>query len=310
MGNFLNIVWQGILVYFRVLGTVLFFPFKLIWNILTFPFRLGEKFKNFLNEVPDERPITEVFTDLATDQNTRAGLWEQVEDLRNHLIRSVVVLVLIVAGIFLVAQDIMAFIAKPVGGLANLQAIQVTEEIGVFMTVSITVGIAIAFPYLAFEAWLFAAPGLRPREKKLGLMGIPVASVLFLLGMIFTYYVLLPAALPFLGGFTEISQVWTAKEYFSFVTSLMLWLGVFFEFPLVIYVLTAVGLVKPQILLEQWRIAIVVIAILAAVVTPTPDPINMGLVMLPMILLYFVSIGLSQIAYARRKKNDEETGAG
>jgi sec-independent protein translocase protein TatC len=233
-----------------------------------------------------------------------------------HLIRSVLMLTLTVIITFWFAQDVMAFLADPVGGLQNLQAIQVTEEIGVFMRVSMSVGIALAFPYIAFEVWYFAAPGLKPREKKLGLAGIPAATLLFLTGMAFTFYVLLPAALPFLGGFTEISQFWTAKEYFNFVTGLMFWIGLFFEFPLVIFVLTSMGLVKPQFLAEYWRIAIVIIAVLAAAITPTVDPVNMGLVMLPMILLYFISIGLSYIAEAGRKKDVEvkqnapEEGAG
>ena len=86
----------------------------------------------------------------------------------------------------------------------------------------------------------------------------------------------------------------------------MLWVGLFFEFPLVIYILTSIGLIKPQVLLQQWRLAIIIIAILAAIITPTIDPVNMGLVMLPMTLLYFVSIGLSYIAYAGRQKNMSE----
>jgi sec-independent protein translocase protein TatC len=96
------------------------------------------------------------------------------------------------------------------------------------------------------------------------------------------------------------------NSYFSFVTGLMFWIGISFEFPLVIYVLTAIGFVKPQILAQQWRIAIVVIAIVAAAITPTVDPVNMSLVMIPMSLLYFVSIGLSYIAYAGRGKQAEK----
>lgn len=86
----------------------------------------------------------------------------------------------------------------------------------------------------------------------------------------------------------------------------MFWIGVSFEFPLIIYVLSAIGIIKPQILAQQWRLAIVVIAIVAAMVTPTIDPVNQGLVMAPMILLYFISIGLSYIAYAGRKRNNLE----
>jgi len=284
------------------LWRVISFPFRLVFNIFTFPFRTTSRIYRFLNNEPEERPLADVFVDLTTNKDTRQMLWDQIEDLRMHILRVVIVLSLTVLASFWVAQDLMEFIAVPVGGLEKLQAIQVTEEIGVFMRVAMTTGIAVAFPYIAFEAWLFAAPGLKPREKKMGLVGIPLATLLFLSGMAFTYYVLIPAALPFLGSFTKISQFWAAKEYFAFVTGLMIWIGIFFEFPLIIYVLSSMGLVKPAILAEQWRIAVVIIAVLAAAVTPTIDPVNMGLVMIPMILLYFVSIGLSYIAYAGRKQ--------
>ncbi|MFN3491799.1 MAG: twin-arginine translocase subunit TatC, partial [Anaerolineales bacterium] len=296
MRNFFTRLGQDILVYFRVLVTIIIFPFKLIFNMIVFPLRALYKFNQFLNTVPEERPLGDIFSDIVNNEETRNALWEQVDNLRAHLLRSVLMLTLTVIIAFWFAQDVMAFLAEPVGGLQNLQAIQVTEEIGVFMRVSMSVGIAFAFPYIAFEVWLFAAYGMYPREKKMGLAGIPLAALLFLTGMAFTFYVLLPAALPFLGSFTEISQFWAAKEYFNFVTGLMFWIGLFFEFPLVIFVLTSMGLVKPQILAEQWRLAVVIIAILAAAITPTVDPINMGLVMLPMILLYFISIGLSYIA--------------
>lgn len=282
------------------------FPFRLVFTVVAFPFRSIYRFYKLLNTEPDERPIADVFVDIATQKEVREQLWEQVEDFRMHLLRSVAVLALFVIASFWIAQPVMEFLAKPVGGLENLQAIQVTEEIGVFMRVAMTVGIAVAFPYIAFELWLFAAPGLRPREKKMGLAGIPLASILFLIGMAFTFYVLLPAALPFLGSFTSIAQFWSAREYFTFVTGLMLWIGAFFEFPLVIYILSAIGVVKPRFLVEQWRLAIVIIAIIAAAITPTVDPVNMGLVMAPMILLYFISIGLSYLAYAGRREKDTE----
>lgn len=285
------------------------YPFRLVFNILTFPFRMVYRFIKFLNTDPEERPIADVFSDLVTNTDTRQMLWDQIEALRMHILRAVIVLSLAVTAAFWVAQDVMEFLAIPVGGLEKLQAIQVTEEIGVFMRVSMTIGIAVAFPWIALEAWLFAAPGLKPREKKFGLVGIPLAALLFLTGMAFTYYVLLPTALPFLGSFTKISQFWAAREYFSFVTGLMVWIGVFFEFPLVIFVLSSIGLVNPAILIQHWRIAVVIIAIIAAAVTPTIDPVNMGLVMLPMILLYFISIGFSYIAYAGRKRENTEDEA-
>ncbi|MBL8064155.1 MAG: twin-arginine translocase subunit TatC [Anaerolineales bacterium] len=292
--------------FFQGIWRILTFPFRLVFNIVAFPFRAIYRFQKYLNTEPEEHPITEIFVDIATQKETRDMLWEQVEAFRMHLLRAVLALAVTVIAAFWVAEPVMEFLARPVGGLEKLQAIQVTEEIGVFMRVAMSVGIAVAFPYIAFEFWLFAAPGLRPREKKLGLVGIPLSTLLFLLGMTFTFFILLPAALPFLGSFTKISQFWAAREYFTFVTGLMIWIGIFFEFPLVIYVLTSMGLVQPKFLAEQWRLAVVIIAILAAAITPTVDPVNMGLVMAPMIMLYFISIGLSHLAYAGR--DEKKTG--
>ncbi len=295
MRTFFNVVWR-----------VITFPFVLIYNIIVFPFRKTKQFIDYLNTEPQEHQLLDALANLATESGAREDFVTHLEEFRTHLLRSVVVLALFVIAAFWVAEPAMEFLAEPVGGLQALQAIQVTEEIGVFMRVAMTLGIAIAFPYIAFELWYFASAGLHPHEKKMGLAGIPFASILFLAGMAFTYYVMLPAALPFLGSFTSISQFWSAKDYFGFATGLMFWIGIFFEFPLVVYVLTSIGLVQPKFLADQWRLAVVIISILAAAITPTVDPVNMGLVMAPMTLLYFISIGLSYIAAALRIKRNTE----
>lgn len=290
--------------FFTGLWWILTLPFRLIFYILAFPFRAIARSYRFLNTEPEERPIGEVFVDLATNSDARQMMWEQVEVMRMHILRALVVLALATIASFWFAEPLMEIMAGPIGGLEKLKAIAPTESVGVFMRIALMAGIAITSPYMAFEAWLFAAPGLHAREKKLGLTGIPLATAFFLAGMFFTFKWLLPPAIDFLQNFTEITQEWTAKEYFALVTGLMLWMGVFFEFPLVIYILTAIGILQPKFLAEQWRIAIVVITIIAAAVTPTTDPVNQALVMVPMILLYFISIGLSYIAYAGRRRAD------
>ena len=289
--------------FFKALGRVIAFPFVLVFNLLLFPFRLARTAYRFLNEdFEEDRPLMDALASLATEKQARASLWDHIDELRMHLLRMVIGLAIGVGISFYFTIPLMEYLAIPVGGLQQLQAIKVTEEIGVYMRVALMSGIAIMLPYLAFELWLFAAPGLRPRERKFGLAGIPLATILFLAGMAFTFFALLPTALPFLGGFTEIQQSWTANDYFGFVTGLMVWIGLFFEFPLVVYILTSIGFIKPQILSQQWRLAIVIIAILSAAITPTIDPVTMGLTMLPMILLYFASIGLSYLAYAGRRR--------
>ena len=291
----------------KALWRVTTFPFVLVFNIIAFPFRAIRAAYRFLNTDPEEdHPLIDTFSSLATEPQARASLWDHVEALRMHLLRMVIGLAIGVGISFYFTIPLMEYLANPIEGLDKLQAIKVTEELSVFMRVALASGIMIMLPYIVFEIWLFAAPGLKAREKKMGLAGIPLATLLFLCGAAFTYFVLLPTALPFLGGFTKIQQVWTASDYFGFVTGLMLWIGLFFEFPLVVYILTSMGLIKPNILAQQWRLAIIIIAVLAAAVTPTVDPVNMGLVMLPMTLLYFVSIGLSYIAYAGRRKKEDK----
>ncbi len=256
---------------------------------------------------PEEHALSDVFVDLTQSAQSRELFWEQVEVLRAHLLRAVLGVIVAVGLSFIFTQKMVEFLAVPIGGLSHLKAIEVTESIGVFMKVALLAGIAIALPYVAFELWLFAAPGLRPRERRFGLIGIPLAAIFFIGGMAFTYYMLLPSALPFLLNFLGIQAQVRPQSYFDFVTGLMFWIGIAFEFPLVIYVLTAIGLVKPQPLARNWRIAVVVISIIAAAITPTVDPVNMGLVMLPMTLLYFISILLSYMAYSGSRKPEEKT---
>lgn len=269
--------------------------------MVTLPYHLAVSVRRFLLTEPEEHPLGDVFVDLAQNREARKLFWDQVDALRGHLLRAVLGIVIGVGISFTFTQRLVQFLAAPVGGLGALKAIEVTESIGVFMKVALLAGIAISLPYVAFEFWLFAAPGLRPRERLYGLVGIPLAAIFFLGGMAFTYYMLLPSALPFLLNFLGIQAQLRPQSYFSFITGLMFWIGAAFEFPLVIYVVTAMGLIKPRMLAQQWRMAIVIIAILAAAITPTVDPVNMGLVMLPMILLYFLSIALSYIAYAGRR---------
>jgi sec-independent protein translocase protein TatC len=291
----------------KALWRVITFPFVLVFKILTFPFRALRNAYRFINTDPEEdHPLIDSLANLVTEPQARASLWDHVEALRMHLLRMVVGLAIGVGISFYFTKSIIGILAGPVGGLQKLTAIEVTESVGVFMRVALLSGIALALPYIAFELWLFVAPGLKAREKKFGLVGIPVAALLFILGMVFCYFVLLPSALKFLLNFMGIQAQLRPNSYFSFVTGLMFWIGVAFEFPLVIYVLTAIGFVKPQILAQQWRIAIVIISIVAAAITPTVDPVNMTLVMIPMSLLYFVSIGLSYIAYAGRGQQVEK----
>jgi sec-independent protein translocase protein TatC len=281
-----------------------------IWRILTAPFRFirwlalglvgqARKVLKFLNYEPEERPIGDV---LAETIQQPSGLIEHITALRKHLIRMMIGLLVCVCITLFITPQIVELFAAPIGGLSALKAIDVTETIGVFMKVALLGAVTLASPYIAFELWLFAAPGLRPGARWLGLLSIPLVLIFFVGGMVFAYFILLPPALKFLLNFMGITVTPRPSTYIGFVTTILFWIGITFEFPLVIYVLTLMGIVQPKTLLKQWRIAVVVIAIVAAAITPTVDPVNMSLVMGPMIALYFLSIGLGYLALSGRRR--------
>ncbi|RLD05291.1 MAG: twin-arginine translocase subunit TatC [Chloroflexi bacterium] len=294
MRNFFSALWHKIIA-----------PFRFIGKIIKAPFIGWKKFQTFLNEEPEEHSLIDTTTSAFQSSDARTSLLDHVEALRKHLFRALLALVITVGLSFIFTQGLIDYLAGPIGGIGELRAIDPTESISVFMRVALMSGIIIAIPYIAFEFWLFLAPGLKPHSKKFGLIGIPLATILFLTGVAFSYFVLLPAALPYLLNFMGIQAELRPSSYFNFILNVMFWIGVSFEFPLLIYVLSAVGFVKPNILKEQWRLAVIIIAVLAAVITPTVDPVNMALVMLPMTLLYFISIGLSYLAYNERKSKTE-----
>jgi sec-independent protein translocase protein TatC len=283
---------------------VISFPVRIIGRLFKLPQQAFKKARNFMAEEPDERPLTDT---LATTFRQPGTLIEHIEALRKHLLRMVVGLIIGVAIAAVFSRQLIALIAKPIGGVEKLQAIEVTESVGVYMLVALVGGVALALPYIAFELWLFIAPGLHARARWMGLVGIPLALVFFLGGVAFSYFMLLPTALPFLLNFMDIQTIPRISSYVNFVTGLLFWIGIAFEFPLVIYMVTLMGLIKPHQLAKQWRIAVIIIAILAAAITPTVDPVNMALVMLPMVLLYFISIGLSFLAGAGRKVKEKAT---
>jgi sec-independent protein translocase protein TatC len=283
---------------------VISFPLRLLWRLLRLPVRAYRNATNFLTEEPEDRPLSETFS---TTIQQPSALFEHIEALRKHLLRMVIALILGVAIGAIFTQKAIDLLAKPIGGIGKLQAITPTESVGVFMIVALTIGFAIAIPYIAFEIWLFVAPGLHAQARKMGLLGIPLALIFFLGGVAFAYFLLLPSALPFLANFMGVRTNWTISSFINFMTGLLFWIGIAFEFPLVIYVITAMGLIKPQSLAKQWRYAIVAIAVLAAAITPTVDPVDMMLVMAPMVLLYFISIGLSYMASAGRRPNTANT---
>lgn len=274
--------------------------FERVWRILTAPLRwLFRPLQPFFAPDPQDTPLGEtVQKAIANPGDVLAHLGA----LRGHLMRSVLVLVLASFVTFQFAPIILDWLAAPIGGIAALEAVDVTEPVGVVMRVTFLTAFAISLPYIAFELLQFIAPGLTRRSRLIGLFAIPLVLVLFAAGLIFTYYVLLPPAVTFLVNFMDIPTQVRPASYVAFATGLMFWIGIAFEFPLLSFVLAAMGLLPARWLSANWRIAVVVMAVLAAAITPTVDPINMLLVWAPLVALYFISVGTASLAQRQRAR--------
>ncbi len=232
----------------------------------------------------------------ARAQDQPRPLLEHLEELRQRLLRSLIALGVGTGIGLLVADRVIDFLAAPVGGRAGLVSIDVTESIAAYMRVSLLFGFTLAFPYIIYQVLAFVYVGLLPHERRLVLLLVPLSTLLFLGGAAFTYFVMMPVAIPFLTTFAGIRTEPRPSSYLSFVVSLMFWLGLSFEMPLVFFALAKARLITARQLLRAWRFAVLAIAILAAAITPTVDPVNMSIVMVPLIALYLLSVLLAALA--------------
>ncbi len=240
------------------------------------------------------------------DDSNKMTFLSHFNELRRRLLTCVIALVITIVLSFAFSQRIAEFLAEPIGGLSAMRSIDVTENVTAFMKISLLVGVILAFPIIVYEIAAFVMPGLTSRERKWVWLAIPLATFFFLSGVTFSYLVMLPAALPFLINFMGIATAPRPSTYFGFVLNLMFWVGICFELPLIVFVLARLHIVSARQLAKQWRIAILICAVAAAVITPTPDPVNMGLMMLPLFLLYLISILFAYFAWRKPKETASE----
>jgi len=230
-------------------------------------------------------------------------LLEHLNELRKRMTWAVVALVIATVISFIFAQRILLFLLEPYD--SQLQTLRPTEGIETFFKVALVSGLILSMPVILWQFWLFISPGLTKKERRYVYVFIPAALGLFFLGILFAWYVLVPAAVAFLSSFMpEVFKTdWTGQEYISFILAMLFWLGASFQMPVIIYVLAAVGLVNGPMLRDQWRVAVVGVAVLAAAITPSIDPVTMLLTMAPLLVLYFLSIGLAYLGYRRFERS-------
>jgi sec-independent protein translocase protein TatC len=235
------------------------------------------------------------------EQEERLTITEHLGELRSRLIKCAIALGIGVAAGFPLAPYVFDILKSRAEGL-DLVFIYVTEMVGIYIKVALYCGIALVLPYLIYHLLMFLSPALKDKEKRYVYFSLPIVALLFAAGVCFAYFILLPPALKFLLFFAgDIAKpMITINNYVSVVLRLLLAVGLIFEIPLIITLLAKLGVVNPQKLARGRKWALLAAFVLAAIITPTVDPVNQTLMALPIIALYEISIWLSKLVYPRK----------
>ena len=241
------------------------------------------------------------------------SLLEHLEELRKRLLWSVVPLVIAFLPCWYYVDRIFAFLSAPIKRIApglKLAFLGLTDPFILYFKVAALAAVFLASPFILYQIWAFIAPGLYKRERMMALPLVLFTTFFFLAGGLFAYYVAFPFAAQFLLGIgKEFMPVITIEKYFGFLLTVILGLGLMFELPIFILLLSLLGVVTPRLLMRFWRHAVVLIFIVAAIVTPTPDIANLCIFALPAVGLYFLGVGAAWIAMRFRRQRQAEMAA-
>ncbi|OQX79379.1 MAG: twin arginine-targeting protein translocase TatC [Bacteroidetes bacterium 4484_249] len=257
------------------------------------------------------------------------SFWDHLEELRKHIFRSLAAVLIfsIVAFIgkkfifdviILAPKDsdfitnrllcklgeILSVDALCIGQLSlSIQNINMSGQFMMHLYVSMVAGLIIAMPYIIFEIWRFIMPALHPNERKYSKGAVAASSLLFISGVLFSYYLILPLTINFLGSYQispDVPNQIQLNSYISTIVSVTIAVGIVFELPILIYFLTKVGVVTPSFLKKNRKYMFVIVLILSAIITP-PDIFSQVLVSIPLIGLYEMSIKISKRVYKKRE---------
>ena len=242
------------------------------------------------------------------------GAVEHLVELRHRIFIVLGTLVGAAVLAFLFSNQLLEIIARPKGDiqlivLAPIDMLWATFEV-IFGTAAVLTLPILLYQMLRFTEPALESPSERSAYRLIAFLGIPMVLIFFLAGTAFAYFIMLPFALKYLASFgTDIAKAsWNVRAYFSFTLGVMLWMGAAFETPLIMAMLARLGIASPQGMIKKWRYAIVGIAVMAAVITPTVDPMNMALVMGPLAGLYFLGIIFARLTYRPRAGSQPAEG--
>lgn len=238
------------------------------------------------------------------------SLIEHVTELRRRLlIVAISFVVFFIAGFFLAKPAIVYLQGTDEAKELTLNAFNLTDPLYVFMQFAFIIGLVLTSPIILFQLWAFVSPGLYEKERKVTLGYIPIAIMLFLAGVSFSYYILFPFVVDFMKRISndlDVNQVIGINEYFHFLLQLTIPFGLLFQMPVILMFLTRLGIVTPMFLAKIRKYAYFTLLVIAALITP-PELLSHMMVTVPLLILYEISIFISRAAYLKSQKNMAES---
>jgi sec-independent protein translocase protein TatC len=251
------------------------------------------------------------------EQMPAMGFLEHLEELRKRIVYSIIAIVICFAGCWFSASRLVDIMQKPIievlhknGQPESLVYQHPVDPFNLYVKVAGVAGLFVASPFVLYQVWLFIAPGLYRNEKRYVAPFMLSSVSLFLAGGYFAYRIVLPKALEFLIDFgKQFRPMITIEEYTSLFVTLIVGMGVIFEMPIVVFFLALMGIVSPGFMWRNIRYAILGIFIVAAIITPTPDIVNMCIFAAPMVALYVLSIAVAWGVHPdqRRKRAEKKS---
>ncbi|MEO8632918.1 MAG: twin-arginine translocase subunit TatC [Chloroflexota bacterium] len=236
-----------------------------------------------------------------SERDKELSLTQHLGEFRDRLMVASISVIITTAISFVFTTEIIKLLILPAGEGLRLASFSPTENFTTYMRVALFTGIALAMPVLLYEIYAYIDPALHPHERRFAITLGPFILLLFAAGMSFCYFLVLPSALKFLLGFASdvFDNQLRASEYIGFVTTFILGMGIVFEMPVLIYALIRVGAVSRSWLAKQRRYFFLISFVVAAVVTPTPDPFNQSIVAIPIYLLFELGLFLGRFGGRR-----------
>jgi sec-independent protein translocase protein TatC len=242
------------------------------------------------------------------------GFLDHLEELRKRIIHSIIAVAVGFGACWGFRERIYNFMQRPImealqkNGLPQkLNYLNPTDPFNLYLKIAALAGLFLTSPYVLYQVWMFISPGLYRREKRYVVPFMISTIALFTGGGYFGYAIVYPRALEFLIGFGhQMQPMITVSEYTQLFLSIVLGMGVIFEMPILVFFLAFMGIMSPGFMIKNFRYAIMIIFILAAIITPTPDALNMCIFAAPMVGLYALSIGVAWLVHPEQRARREK----